>query len=474
MRLLIVEDDGALRQTLREEIAAPGVEIIEAASREAAQTALEDTTFDLVLCDLKLPSRNGTLDEDTAHGLAVVADLRARYPGTPILILSAVGTTEQATEQMRDAPQLDVVGDHTVVGMVNYRTKRELSQCIDTVRDFCQRLARTDAIQVDTRGRNIPVSRLEARILRIFARRLDGAIVEVQAAPAGLSGSRVFWVRIETAAGGTAAHVIAKIGKIPTVEEERRRHSLYANPILPPGAYAPLAGYVQGGAADVGGLFYRAAAGYQSLFSALRAGQPIQPVLQRLRAGVGPWLENPPRAQATMAELRGRLVRDDAFAAVSNEHGVSDECLQLESCAVHHYQVPQHGDLHGENILIDSEGTPLLIDFAEAGPALAALDPVVLELSLLFHPAAADLREEWPMPDSYESWVDLDAFLEGSPAALNEFVRSCREWAYSVARSDMEVIAAAYCYVVRQLKYPDTDKRAVAGLLRGLVAQVRE
>ena len=49
-----------------------------------------------------------------------------------------------------------------------------------------------------------------------------------------------------------------------------------------------------------------------------------------------------------------------------------------------------------------------------------------------------------------------------------QFVRDCRAWAYDAAGSGREVLASAYSYLIRQLKYSDTDKELALRLLESV------
>jgi len=57
----------------------------------------------------------------------------------------------------------------------------------------------------------------------------------------------------------------------------------------------------------------------------------------------------------------------------------------VESTVVQARICVQHGDLHGLNVLVGAMNAPLLIDFAEVRHGPAATDPVILELSAIFH-----------------------------------------------------------------------------------------
>ena len=49
-------------------------------------------------------------------------------------------------------------------------------------------------------------------------------------------------------------------------------------------------------------------------------------------------------------------------------------------------------------------------------------------------------------------------------------MRACRAWAVEVAASEQEVLAVAYGYALRQLKYDDTDKVLARAVIRACIA----
>ena len=51
-----------------------------------------------------------------------------------------------------------------------------------------------------------------------------------------------------------------------------------------------------------------------------------------------------------------------------------------------------HGDLHGANVLARKDGECVIIDFGDVGDGPASLDPITLELSLLFHTSRPSSR----------------------------------------------------------------------------------
>ncbi len=80
MRLLLVEDDPMIGETLRDLLRAQGYAVDWVADGSQGQTALAVQSYDLVLLDLGLPG---------CDGLVLLQGLRARKDRTPVLIATA-------------------------------------------------------------------------------------------------------------------------------------------------------------------------------------------------------------------------------------------------------------------------------------------------------------------------------------------------------------------------------------------------
>jgi two-component system OmpR family response regulator len=80
MRLLLVEDDGMIAETLRDQLRAEHYAVDWVGDGEAAQAALLVHHYDLVLLDLGLPKRDG---------MAVLEGMRRSKDRTPVLVATA-------------------------------------------------------------------------------------------------------------------------------------------------------------------------------------------------------------------------------------------------------------------------------------------------------------------------------------------------------------------------------------------------
>jgi two-component system, OmpR family, response regulator QseB len=86
MRLLLVEDDTMIGETVLDQLRAEHYAVDWVRDGESAETALRTQAYDLVLLDLGLPRRDG---------LDVLRSLRARKQRTPVLIATARDSVRQ-------------------------------------------------------------------------------------------------------------------------------------------------------------------------------------------------------------------------------------------------------------------------------------------------------------------------------------------------------------------------------------------
>ncbi|MCF7202796.1 sigma-54-dependent transcriptional regulator [Pseudomonas oligotrophica] len=92
VRILLVEDDAALREALGDTLELAGYDYHPVASAEAALAALDTQRFTLVVSDVNMPGMDG-------HGL--LCSLRRQHPGLPVILMTAFAEVEKAVEAMR-------------------------------------------------------------------------------------------------------------------------------------------------------------------------------------------------------------------------------------------------------------------------------------------------------------------------------------------------------------------------------------
>jgi DNA-binding response OmpR family regulator len=98
-RILVVDDDPSIRETLRIALSKAGYEVLQARDGEEATRLWRDQGADLIITDLHMPDKNG---------LEVIMELRAHSPSTPIIAMSDGGRTTQ----------IGLLGDAKLLGAV--------------------------------------------------------------------------------------------------------------------------------------------------------------------------------------------------------------------------------------------------------------------------------------------------------------------------------------------------------------------
>jgi two-component system response regulator AtoC len=93
MRLLVVDDEPGLRQSLRLLLSEEGFEVVEAADGERALERATKEAFDVVLCDVRMPALDG---------LGFLRQYRASGGTALVIMMSAYGSEESAIAAMKE------------------------------------------------------------------------------------------------------------------------------------------------------------------------------------------------------------------------------------------------------------------------------------------------------------------------------------------------------------------------------------
>lgn len=462
MRLLLIEDEEHQAVALVEalETKDPSINITVAANRDDAIAALDSAPWHLVVCDLRIPTTSGALDESVDNGVEVYDHVVATQPGTPVLILSAYAEKGFIARSLQERPRDDPFGIGGDRLLTHFFEKSDLPELIDEVVNLAGEVRRLEDIEVAKGGLKVDLSPLEERTLQIFGKRRGGTVVRVAPMVGGLSGSKTLRVEVRNEQRALVSRTVAKLGDVRAVKQERERYQSYVAPLMGAAAFPALAGAVESGAGGTGGLFLAVAEGFEnSLFDFLflnpNRGREI---VATVREVLAPLRNHLTGRRRILRELREVHVSSDQLVEVLERHGLAVgevEALEIDCSAC-----VAHGDLHGANILLDRFGRPLLLDYARAGEETAALDPVTLEVSFLFHPQGREVAGGWPTAAQARHWDDLDEYLKGCP--FPDFIRACRDWAFEEAAGDREVFSAVYCLATRQLTFGDADELAVA------------
>src|SRR5215475_10670105 len=95
-RILIIDDEASIRESLETLLALEGYSVETAPEGEAGLERIDRGSYDLVLLDLALPGKNG---------LEILQLIRERNPDLPVIMITAFGTVDNVVEAIRTGAQ---------------------------------------------------------------------------------------------------------------------------------------------------------------------------------------------------------------------------------------------------------------------------------------------------------------------------------------------------------------------------------
>ena len=91
LRIIIIDDEAAIRESLQLLLELEGFEVATAPDGAKGLKVLEESVFDLVLLDLALPGQSG---------FEILQAIRARHANLPVIMITAYGTVQNVVEAM--------------------------------------------------------------------------------------------------------------------------------------------------------------------------------------------------------------------------------------------------------------------------------------------------------------------------------------------------------------------------------------
>jgi DNA-binding NtrC family response regulator len=95
--ILVVDDKEGTRKILRQKLEKVGYDIVEAEDEDAAAEYLRSNSFDLILTDVRMRSRDG--------GIEVLKAVKNEHTDTPVILITAYATVPQAVQAMREGAE---------------------------------------------------------------------------------------------------------------------------------------------------------------------------------------------------------------------------------------------------------------------------------------------------------------------------------------------------------------------------------
>jgi two-component system, NtrC family, nitrogen regulation response regulator NtrX len=206
--ILIIDDEKAIRKTLSEILSYEGYKIDDAENGEDGLKKFNEKTYDVVLCDIKMPK---------IDGLEFLEKAKASNPDVPVIMISGHGTIETAVEAVKKGafdyvskpPDLNRLlitirnaMDRQTLATEAKTLKRKVtrtqqmigsSEGMVRVKETIDKVAPTEARVLIT-GENGAGKELVARWIHEKSNRAEGPLVEVNCAaiPSELIESELF------------------------------------------------------------------------------------------------------------------------------------------------------------------------------------------------------------------------------------------------------------------------------------------
>ncbi|KDA01065.1 phosphotransferase [Hyphomonas oceanitis] len=465
MKILFVEDNvkfaGDLESALRE---TPHVgAIITVADKKTAVEKLTDEIIDLVVLDLSIPPSPGVDVPSPEHGQAVFYDARRLRPGTPIFILTGSEVDKFSRSLAKHGDQVKLWGADELVETVSFFLKEEVNELLERVAALAETFAKMDAVAINTRGKDLGLTEVQNRMLKVFAYTAECVACDVSLLSGGLSDAKVVKATAVDRLRMHQALCAGKLGSRGVIEAEITAYNTHVRK-LSIGAYPSVFCSIEHGIGQNGAIFYTLTDGDTlSLFERLAKDADIGAgVVGSAREALKRWTEASTADMVPIANVRARMIDDSDAAEVERQYGLSS-LRELETRLLQASESCIHGDLHCGNVLVKSNGEAVLIDFGDSGPGYTCLDPIALELSLIFHPDAQKLGLHDGLVKNLGDWRDVDKFTNGTK--LKPMIEACRNWAHDVGGGDHAVLASAYAYTLRQLKYDTVPSELTLGFL---------
>jgi len=259
MKILIIDDERAIRSSLRDILEYEKFEVVDAADGKSGLEILEKEKPDLIFCDIKMPG---------IDGIEVLQSIMQKNPDLPVVMISGHGTIETAVEAVkkgaydfiqkpldlnrilvtiRNAFERDQLVKETKILKKKINKASEMigeSEAFLEVKKLIEKIAPTEARVLIT-GENGTGKELVAREIHKNSQRASGPLVEVNCAaiPGELIESELFGHekgaftsaiatkkgKFELAEGGTL--FLDEIGDMSTAAQAKVLRALQENKI---------------------------------------------------------------------------------------------------------------------------------------------------------------------------------------------------------------------------------------------------
>lgn len=448
----------------------PAMNIFHATNKKDALNALASNSIDYALLDLSVPLDDSTEIANIQHGLSVAWHIRNEYPGIPIMILTGE-STEEAAEDFEEENTFTTYWDGQERPLVKLRNKRRVSEVIEYLSSISSSLEELDAIELDYDSKNLSLTHLEQRVIRLFCLKNKTTAAKVNALNDGLSSAKVLNVTLINHSSKPLLSALVKIDDNKKAEIEKVNFQEHITKISV-GSFPTYINEFYAGCGKKKGVFFQFARDYKKdYFDLYLEGDGRSLEVAKLAKNIfTSWTNLRSGRQVTIGEIRRIFCSDEKFIKYKIKEQLSSLNIDIdafESKSLNSNFCIQHADLHGMNILISETNTPLIIDYGDIKSCPSTFDPITLELSPYFHPKMGSLVEH--DMNLAEHWFDdeqLSRFSKNPETAV--FLRS---WARGNAFLKKDYVAGVYSYIIKQFTYLDTNKDFARMLIKTAIRE---
>src|SRR6476619_5933422 len=153
--ILIIDDEKAIRKTLTEILSFEGYKIEEAGDGEEGLKKFRERTYDVVLCDIKMPKLDGIEFLDKA---------REGNPDIPVIMISGHGTIETAVEAVKQGAY-DFISKPPDLNrlLITIRNAMERNNLVTETKTLKRRVTKVQ----DMIGESAPIKRIKETIDKV-------------------------------------------------------------------------------------------------------------------------------------------------------------------------------------------------------------------------------------------------------------------------------------------------------------------
>lgn len=461
MDILIIEDEQYIHDAISQKLG-DLTNITNSYDLENSLNYIEKENYDLIILDLAIPSKSGLMDQDPQYGLQCFYRIKENAFGTPVIILTG-STAEDFIDQLLVSQDIvNIWGEE--LSLIRFSKKYNILDGLKIINSYKQKWLNLNDIEIN--NIDFDLNWFNKRLFKIFVLKKGGVRCTVEVVGGGLSEAEVYKMIVYNSQGNIIFNIICKIANSEIIDQETNNYNNYICR-LPNNASARLIDTIKVGAKNKVGVFYSLAQGFNDHFFSEKILSNSTNIFNCLKTLYDGWEVSEKRIK--IGDIR-RLVLSDENLEIIKQNYDLNWVSSFEETNVQVNWGCCHGDLHGLNILVKDE-TAILIDYGDVKEAPACLDPITLELSLLFHPKGPLLvgnKISKAMIDSF-----LGENLQIDDDYCLDYINECRKWISDKSVGKKEVLSMRYAYLIRQLKY-NTNPEVALSLLHKVYEQFIE